>query len=69
MLLLCIRKCSYLPLFAQMLDLVDWYTNIYLVVVKGERKGLRVVIKERCINDIRCANDDVSYISSEFLIS
>ena len=40
-------------LFAQMLDLVDWYTNISLVVVKGERKGLRVVVKERCINDIR----------------
>ena len=68
MLLLCIGKCSYLPLFAQMLDLVDCCTNIYLVVVKGERKGLRVVVKERCINDIRCANDDVSYISSDLFI-
>ena len=43
----------FTTLFAQMLELVDCCTNIYLVVVKEERKGLRVVVKERCINDIR----------------
>ena len=50
----------FTTLFAQMLELVDSCSNIYLVV-KEERKGLRVVVKERCINNIRCANENFLY--------